>query len=166
MNINTIQFKTPLGPMIGCATTTGVCLLDFVDQSQSEIKLKDLCKKLNGVISSSKNAYLEQLQTELEEYFKGIRKIFSVPLHIQGTEFQEAVWRILQTIPYGHTWSYKEQALKLNHLKAIRAVASANGKNRIAILIPCHRVIGSNGDLIGYASGLDRKKYLLDLEKQ
>ncbi|WGU68998.1 methylated-DNA--[protein]-cysteine S-methyltransferase [Capnocytophaga canimorsus] len=105
------------------------------------------------------------LETEIENYFKGELKEFSIPLDLTGTPFQQKVWRILQQIPYGKTISYKEQAQKYRDNKAIRAIASANGKNKISIIIPCHRVIGSNGNLIGYAGGIWRKKKLLELEQ-
>ncbi|MCL4150603.1 UNVERIFIED_CONTAM: hypothetical protein GTU68_054721, partial [Idotea baltica] len=101
---------------------------------------------------------------ELAEYFEGTRTEFEVPLVLTGTDFQNKVWETLRQIPYGTTRSYKEQSEILGNPKAIRAVASANGSNRIAIIIPCHRVIGSSGKLVGYAGGLHRKKYLLQLE--
>jgi AraC family transcriptional regulator, regulatory protein of adaptative response / methylated-DNA-[protein]-cysteine methyltransferase len=164
--INIVRFTTPLGPMYGCATTQGVCLVEFTNRRMLETEFKDLCKRLNAVILPGKNAHLDQLQQELIEYFVGTRKIFSVALHFPGSEFQQSVWKLLQAIPYGHTCSYKQQAIKLNKPQAVRAVASANGHNRIAILIPCHRVIGDNGHLTGYAGGLFRKKWLLDFEKQ
>ncbi len=88
-----------------------------------------------------------------------------MPLDTPGTDFQQSVWKILQNITYGETRSYKQQAIALNNPKAIRAVASANGHNRVSIVIPCHRVIGSNGSLVGYGGGLHRKRWLLDFEK-
>ena len=87
-------------------------------------------------------------------------------LHFPGTDFQKSVWNVLREIPYGSTWSYQDQAVKLNHPRAVRAVASANGKNRIAIVIPCHRVIGKDGSLTGYGGGLERKKWLLEHERK
>lgn len=104
---------------------------------------------------------------ELDEYFSGKRRKFDVPLcYISGTDFQRKVWDILKTIPYGTTISYKEEALRYGNLKAIRAVASANGRNPISIFIPCHRVIGSDGSLTGYNGGLDKKLFLLEIEKE
>ncbi|MCF6235519.1 MAG: methylated-DNA--[protein]-cysteine S-methyltransferase [Gammaproteobacteria bacterium] len=162
--INIVRFTTPIGPMFACASEHGVCLLDFTDRRMLETEFKDLCKKLNAVILPGANSYLEQVQSELLEYFSGKRKKFTVPLHAPGTDFQQAVWKILQDIPYGETRSYKQQAIAMNNPKAIRAVASANGYNRIGIIIPCHRVIGSDGRLVGYGGGLHRKKWLLDFE--
>ena len=164
--INTIRFATPLGAMIACATDQGVCLLEFADHKKSETDVGDLLKKFDAEILPGENPHLIHLQQELEEYFHGKRRHFTVPLQTQGTEFQQSVWEILKEIPYGETRSYKQQAINLNNLKGIRAVASANGKNKIAIIIPCHRVIGENGDLTGYAGGLDRKSWLLDHERK
>lgn len=160
------RFTTPLGSMFACATGKGVCLLEFTMRRMLETEFKDLCKRLNAVILPGENKHLSQLETELAEYFSGTRKQFNVPLHTPGTPFQNDVWQLLQEIPYATTRSYQEQAIKLNRPKAVRAVASANGFNRIAIVIPCHRVIGKNGQLTGYSGGLERKKWLLDFEKQ
>ncbi len=162
--INIIRFTTKLGAMFACATEKGLCLLEFTDRRMLETEFQDLCKRLNAVILPGKNKYLDLVQIQVSEYFKGNRKDFTIPLHAPGTEFQQSVWEVLQQIPYGETWSYKEQAIKLNKPKAVRAVATANGFNRIAVIIPCHRVIGSNGDLTGYGGGLGRKKWLLQLE--
>ena len=151
--------------MFACATDKGLCLLEFTDRRMLETEFQDLCKRLNAVIIPGKNKYLDLVQTQVLEYLEGERKDFTIPLNTPGTEFQQSVWKVLQQIPYGETWSYKQQAIKLNNPKAVRAVATANGYNRIAFIIPCHRVIGSNGELTGYRGGLDRKKWLLDLEQ-
>ena len=164
--INITRFTTPLGPMFACATEQGICLLEFTNRRMLENEFKDLCKRLNAVILPGKNPYLDQAQMEIQEYFKGKRKNFSVPLHTPGTAFQQSVWEILNDIPYGETRSYKQQSIKLGKPEAIRAVASANGMNRVAIIIPCHRVIGEDGNLTGYAGGLARKKWLLDHERK
>ena len=108
---------------------------------------------------------LSMATTQLDEYFQGKRTTFSLPFKLTGTPFQLAVWKELQNIPYGQTTSYKEIAQKINKPKAYRAVGMANNKNPLPIIIPCHRVIGSNGKLIGYAGGLKLKNYLLELEK-
>ena len=102
---------------------------------------------------------------QLAEYFNGTRTSFDLPLYIKGTPFQEKVWKALLTIPYGKTASYKDIGIKVNNPKGARAVGMANNKNNIAIIIPCHRIIGSNGKLVGYAGGLKIKQYLLNLEK-
>ena len=101
---------------------------------------------------------------QLADYFAGQRTEFDLPLAPAGTEFQRRVWAALQTIPYGQTWSYTQLAEKIGRAPAVRAVGLANGKNPIAVVIPCHRVIGSDGSLTGYGGGLDRKRFLLDLE--
>ena len=108
---------------------------------------------------------LSMTTIQLDEYFQGKRTTFSLPFKLTGTPFQLAVWKELQNIPYGQTTSYKEIAQKINKPKAYRAVGMANNKNPLPIIIPCHRVIGSNGKLIGYAGGLNLKNYLLELEK-
>jgi len=106
-----------------------------------------------------------RLEKELDEYFSGKRKEFTVPLITTGTEFQNKVWNELLRIPYGKTISYKEEAEKINQKNAFRAVANANGKNKLSIIIPCHRVIASDGKLSGYGGGVDKKKFLISLEK-
>jgi AraC family transcriptional regulator of adaptative response/methylated-DNA-[protein]-cysteine methyltransferase len=158
------RLTTPLGPMYACATPKGVCLLEFTDRRMLETEFNDLQKRLHATILAGENEHLLQLKKELTEYFEGHRQTFTVSLHTPGTEFQNRVWEALLQIPYGETRSYMQQARFLNKPKAVRAVASANGHNRIAIVIPCHRVIGSDGSLTGYAGGLERKRWLLEHE--
>lgn len=166
-NVITItRFSTPLGPMFACATGDGICLMEFTDRRMLETELRDIRKRLNGTILFGTNKHLEKLQIQMKEYFEGKRKQFDLPLITPGTEFQQGVWNQLQKIPYGETISYKEQAERMKNGKAVRAVANANGFNRISIVIPCHRVIGSDGTLTGYGGGLWRKKWLLDFEKK
>ena len=160
------RFTTPLGPMYGCATEKGVCLAEFTDRRMLETEFKDLRKRLDAVILPGPNPHLDQLVRELGEYFAGERKVFEVPLHTPTTEFRQAVWDLLVEIPYGTTRSYKRQAELLGKPKAMRAVGSANGQNRISIVIPCHRVIGEDGKLTGYGGGLGRKRWLLDFERE
>ena len=156
--------ETPLGTMVACAVENGVCLLEFSDRDSLDAELKDLKKRLDATIIEEVNRHFNTLRKQLKEYFEGIRKEFSIPLVTRGTEFQQKVWAELLKIPYGTTRSYRQQSVALKKPQAIRAVASANGLNRIAIIIPCHRVIGSDGNLTGYGGGLWRKKWLLDLE--
>ncbi|MFV1950181.1 MAG: bifunctional transcriptional activator/DNA repair enzyme AdaA [Anaerolineales bacterium] len=163
--LNITRFTTPVGPMFACASKQGLCLLEFTDRRMLETEFKDFQKRLNVAILPGDNPFLDQVQNEIREYFQGKRIQFTVPLHTPGTDFQQSVWKALQEIPYGQTRSYKQQAQALGNPKAIRAVGSANGKNRIAIIIPCHRVIGSDGSLVGYGGGLQRKKWLLELEE-
>jgi AraC family transcriptional regulator of adaptative response/methylated-DNA-[protein]-cysteine methyltransferase len=164
--INIVRFTSPLGPMFACATDIGVCLMDFTDRKILEEEFKDLCKRLNAVILPGTNKHLELVQKQVAEYFAGARKTFSVPLHTPSTDFRESVWAGLQNIPYGNTRSYKQQAEALGNPRAVRAVAAANGQNRVNIMIPCHRVIGADGSLTGYGGGLHRKKWLLDHEEK
>ena len=112
------------------------------------------------------SSVLDNAVSQLNEYFAGTRKSFDLPLKFDGTEFQNRVWRELQNIPYGKTISYKELAEKTGNIKACRAVGMANNKNPLPIIIPCHRVVGSNGKLTGYAGGLEVKKFLLELEQE
>lgn len=160
------RILTPLGPMLAGAVERGICLLEFTDRRILEYQLKQLSSLLKAGFVTGQNPYFDQLKKELDEYFTGMRKHFTVPVVTPGTPFQQSVWNILKKIPYGETRSYKQQAQKLGNPKAVRAVATANGYNRIAVIIPCHRVIGSNGELVGYGGGLHRKKYLLEMEQR
>ncbi|OHD70451.1 MAG: XRE family transcriptional regulator [Spirochaetes bacterium RBG_16_49_21] len=163
--IKTTRITTPLGPMLAGATDEGICLLEFIDRRMIETQIKRLSTRLRARFTPGINPHLIRLQYEIDQYFSGARKQFSVPLAAAGTEFQQKVWRMLQRLPYGKTISYKELAQMLSSPRSVRAVAGANGDNMIALLIPCHRVIGSDGNLTGYGGGLRRKKYLLDLER-
>lgn len=164
--IITTNIDTPLGEMIAGATEDGICLLEFSDRRILNTEFKILTKLLNTTVKAGENKHLKALRKQLDEYFKGKRKEFSLPLITPGTEFQQSVWKELLNIPYGTTRSYNEQAVALNKPGSVRAVANANGINRIAIMIPCHRVIGSDRHLTGYGGGLRRKKWLLDHEKK
>jgi len=126
----------------------------------------DFLKANRPVRKTSTHPIIEETCKQLDEYFAGQRSFFDLPLSPQGTDFQQAVWKELQAIPYGQTVSYSQVAKAIGHPKACRAVGSANGKNPIPILIPCHRVIASDGKLGGYSSGLDIKRQLLELEKK
>lgn len=164
--ITMTTFDTPLGPMLAGATIEGICILEFKNRIRLEKEIADLQKLLDATVVFGKTGHLELVEKELNEYFAGKRKIFSVPLHMPGNEFAKSVWKALQEIPYGKTCSYKDQADRMNNPKAIRAIASTNGRNRLAIIIPCHRVIGSNGSMTGYAAGVDKKKWLLKFERE
>ena len=143
----------------------GLCLLEFVGQKHMEQEIMAVQKALRGQFIFQENEQTQLLRQELDLYFQGRLKVFATPLETIGTVFQQQVWNALLTIPYGETRSYKEQAQQLGNPKAIRAVAAANGQNKVSILIPCHRVIGSDGKLTGYAGGLNRKQSLLALER-
>ena len=162
--IPTTQLLTPLGPMLAGATDDGICLLEFVDRRMLETQVSRISKLLRANLVPGPHHFFEPLKHQLDEYFSGTRKEFDIPLVLPGTPFQQKVWAELQTIPYGSTRSYKEQAVWIGSPNAVRAVAKANGDNRIAILVPCHRVMGANGELVGYGGGLSRKQYLLKLE--
>lgn len=159
------RIETPIGTMYAAAVEEGICMLEFTDRKMLETEFKDLAKSLNATIVQGENLHFKILEKELAEYFEGNRTEFSVPLSPVGTDFQKSVWKILLKIPYGETWNYKKQAEVLGDVKKVRAVANANGMNKISILIPCHRVIGSNGTLTGYGGGIWRKQKLLELEK-
>lgn len=163
--IDFTRIETDLGTMVACATDKGVCLLEFSDRKGLETELKQLAKYHNANIVQGQKKYFKQLKEELDAYFEGRLKEFNVPLDISGTDFQKQVWQALVEIPYGTTSSYLRQAEVLGKPSSVRAVANANGMNKIAIIIPCHRVVGSDGSLTGYAGGLWRKRKLIDLEK-
>lgn len=148
------SIPSPLGPLHAECSEHGITVLSF-----SENPTEDVVED-----QAALHPYLQQLSTELEEYFSKKRTQFELPLDPRGTEFQLKVWQELLKIPFGSTRSYLEQSKILGDPKAIRAVAHANGLNKIAILIPCHRVLGSDGSLTGYAGELWRKKILLELE--
>ncbi|MBI5364751.1 MAG: methylated-DNA--[protein]-cysteine S-methyltransferase [Planctomycetes bacterium] len=159
------ELGTPLGPMLAAASSKGVVLLEFVDRRAIETQVATLRRRMQLPIVPGTNAMLDQLARELEEYFGGKRAQFEVPLHAPGTPFQESVWKALRAIPPGETRSYADVARALGRPTATRAVARANGDNRLALLLPCHRVIGSDGALTGYAGGLWRKEWLLAHER-
>jgi len=162
--INITRISTPIGPMLAGATSAGICLLEFVDRRMVETQITRLKRLLNAELLPGTSPYFDLLNFQLKEYFEGKRRDFSVPLVLPGTDFQKAVWALLLKIPYGSTRSYKQQAEILGKPAAVRAVGKANGDNRISIIIPCHRVIGENGQLVGYGGGIWRKHYLLELE--
>lgn len=166
INISQTYIETPLGEMIACATDKGICLLEFNDRKNIEGQFQKTEKALNATIVEENSIYFDLLRKELEAYFKKELKEFTVSLDLIGTEFQKKVWQALLTIPYGKTVSYMQQSEAMGSPLSIRAVANANGMNKIAIIVPCHRVIGSNGKLTGYAGGLERKRWLLNLENQ
>ena len=159
------RVTTPLGPMFVGATSQGICLLEFTDRKRLENEFKDLQRLLKTRIIAGENVHIKQVKKELAEYFAGTRKTFEVALHTPGTDFQNQVWKALDTIAYGTTATYSQQAEKIDKVSAVRAVGTANGANRISIIIPCHRVVGTNGKLTGYGGGLARKQWLIDFER-
>lgn len=159
------MLETPLGPLLAGAAEMGINFLEYTDRRMLEHNLKTLKRRCDCPIVPGKHSLLEQLRQELDEYFRGARREFSLPIASGGTPFQAKVWKELCRIPYGQTISYDELALRVEQPTAQRAVARANGMNCIAILIPCHRVIGKDGTLTGYGGGLWRKRLLLELER-
>jgi len=158
----TSSIESPLGPLLVGATAKGICLLEFADRQEEQ--LAALQRQFGAAIVPGKHEHLDRLKCELAEYFAGTLRKFSVPVVYPGSPFQHAVWKQLLRIPYGETRSYEDLAVAVGKARAQRAVGRANGQNRIAILIPCHRVINKGGKLGGYGGGLWRKQYLLDLE--
>lgn len=158
------RITTPLGPMFVCATDSGICLFEFVDRRMLETEFKDLQLLLKANIIIGENEHILQAKKEVEEYFEGKRQEFDVKLNTPGTDFQKTVWDALKQISYGTTTTYQRQTAQINKATAIRAVASANGCNRVSIIIPCHRVIGKDGKLTGYGGGLERKRWLITHE--
>ena len=158
------RIPTPLGPMVAGAVDDALCLLVFADRRMLETQLVRLQKHLDCVFVPGTSAVFDRLADELEAYFKGEETEFSASLVTPGTRFQQHVWARLRAIPPGTTKSYGDIAREIGRPTAVRAVARANGDNRIAILIPCHRVIGADGKLTGYGGGLWRKQRLLDVE--
>jgi AraC family transcriptional regulator of adaptative response/methylated-DNA-[protein]-cysteine methyltransferase len=157
--------RSPLGPLVTGATDDGVCLLEFADPARLNAQVASLRRRLRAPVVPGSHALLERLREELEGYFAGKLRRFTVPLTYPGTPFQERVWKQLLAIPYGETRSYSDVAAAVGKPDAIRAVGTANGRNPIAIVIPCHRVVNKGGGLGGYGGGLRRKQYLLDLER-
>lgn len=162
--VNFTHIETPIGTVIACAADKGICMLEFSDRKILDKELRDISKSLNADLVEEENKYFEPLRNQLTEYFQGTLKKFDIPLIMIGTDFQKTVWSQLRKIPYGTTVSYLKEAEAINKPSAVRAVANANGCNKISIIIPCHRVIGSNGTLTGYGGGLWRKEKLLKLE--
>jgi AraC family transcriptional regulator of adaptative response/methylated-DNA-[protein]-cysteine methyltransferase len=164
--ILTTSLDSPVGPLLVGATDEGICLLEFAEPSRQRAQLAALRRQFGDAIEPGRHEWTDQLAEELAEYFGGTRREFSVPLVLGGTPFQRRVWEQLRAIPYGETRSYADIAAAVGAPNAVRAVGSANGRNRIAIVIPCHRVINKGGALGGYGGGLDRKQFLLDLERR
>lgn len=160
------RFTTPLGPMFVCATERGVCLLEFTDRRMLETELRDLQRLLNARIMSGENIHTRQAEKEISEYFSGTRRQFDLMLDTPGRDFQRSVWQALRAVPYGLTSHYQALSEQIGKPNAVRAVAAANGANRVAIVIPCHRIIGKDGSMTGYGGGVARKKWLIEHEEK
>ncbi len=158
------RFDTPLGPMRAIASEQGILVCDFIDRRDMDPTLARI-EQQHGRVVDGENEQLVTLGRELSAYFDKTGQSFTVPLIPGGTKFEMRMWKYLQTIPFGQTRSYGQQARDTGDPAAVRAVGGANGRNFIAIVIPCHRVIAANGDLTGYGGGIERKRWLLDHER-
>lgn len=159
------RILTDLGPMVVAASDQSIVLLEFADRRMLETQLKRVQKHFKTVFASGKNDVIEQCESELKQYFAGTLKEFMVPVESPGTEFQTSVWSQLRQVPYGKTTSYDRIARAIGRKGASRAIGTANGANRLAIIIPCHRLIRSDGSISGYGGRVWRKKWLLDHEQ-
>ncbi len=162
--IKTAYYKSPVGELILGSYNEKLCLCDWRYRRMRTTIDNRIQKSLNTTYELASCPINEEAIRQLEAYFNQSETTFDVPLKLVGTEFQQSVWEELINIPYGKTSSYLDLSKKLNNEKALRAVASANGANAISIIVPCHRIIGSDGSLVGYAGGLPAKKRLLALE--
>ncbi len=162
MQVTWDSFQSPIGELTLAVTEKGLCYLGFHKDG-----LDKLCHRyFSDATLIQDSEELLPYKTQLNEYFQGKRTTFIFSLDLHGTPFQQQVWTALQAIPYGEVRSYKEVAVSINSPKAVRAVGGANNKNPISIVIPCHRVVGSDGKLVGYGGGLDKKDKLLSLEQK
>jgi AraC family transcriptional regulator of adaptative response/methylated-DNA-[protein]-cysteine methyltransferase len=159
------RILTPLGPMIAAAGDEGLCLLEFADRRMLPTQFQRVARLFRQPIAPGQHAWIEQTRQELDEYFAGARQEFEAPLRSDGTPFQTLVWDALRKLPYGTTMSYEQLARAIGRQGAQRAVGRANGDNRFAIVIPCHRIVRSDGTLCGYGGGVWRKRWLLDHER-
>ena len=164
--ITTKIIMTPFGELLAGATDKGICLLEFTDTNRLEWQIPNIEKNFSSKVKKGDSTFFKKLTEQLQAYFSGELDNFDLPVDTKGTPFQMKAWKALLEIPYAETRSYQEQATVIGNPKAFRAVASANRNNRISIIIPCHRVIAKNGNLAGYGGGLDRKEYLINLEKK
>ncbi len=163
-SISIQYYQCPFGELILGSFKDQLCLADWRYRKMREQIDRRIQDGLKVEFREEESDYLQEVIQQLDDYFKGDRKTFDLPLLFVGTDFQKRVWKSLTEIPFGKTSTYLELSKKLGDTKAIRAVASANGANAISIIVPCHRIIGSDGKLVGYAGGLSAKKKLLELE--
>ncbi|OTG74414.1 glycosyltransferase [Acinetobacter terrae] len=159
MKLAFMEMASPVGTLKLVAHETALVAVLWENENPKRVRLAELIEQTHHPI-------LLETQKQLTEYFAGKRQQFDLPLDFEGTEFQQKVWQALLTIPFGETRSYRDIAEQIGNVKAVRAVGAANGKNPISIIAPCHRVVGANGKLVGFAGGLDNKDILLRLEKQ
>ncbi|AYO55324.1 methylated-DNA--[protein]-cysteine S-methyltransferase [Acinetobacter wuhouensis] len=158
MKLSFMEMASLVGQLKLVATETALVAVLWENENPNRVRLAELIEDIQHPI-------LLETQKQLNEYFAGQRQVFDLPLDFEGTEFQQKVWQALLTIPFGETRSYKQIAEQIGNVKAVRAVGAANGKNPISIIAPCHRVVGANGKLVGFAGGLENKDILLKIEK-
>ena len=159
-------YDSPCGRLVLASFADRLCLCDWSDNPFAERNMRRLTRNMKTSFKTETTSVLEETKRQLDEYFAGKRKVFDIQLRLAGTDFQHEVWNALLNIPYGATKSYKDIAQCIGKPKAVRGVAGAIGANGISILIPCHRVIGSDHSLTGYAGGLEAKRVLLGIETQ
>ena len=164
-DINIQYYKTNIGELILGSINNKLCLLDYRYRKMRQRVDNRIKKGLMADYIEKDDSVLSETRAQLDEYLNSTRHEFTIPLQMVGSEFQKSVWKALLKVPYGSTSTYSNIAKDINNIKAVRAVANANGANSIGIIIPCHRIIGSNGELVGYAGGLPVKEKLLKLEK-
>ena len=164
--INIQHYFSPCGELVLASYADKLCLCDWFDSPCYERNIRRIVRYFKASFKTETSSVLEEAKRQLDEYLAGNRKAFDIPLHLVGTDFQQQVWNELLNIPYGATTSYKEIAQSIGKPKAVRAVAGAIGANGISIIIPCHRIVGSDNSLTGYAGGLEAKKMLLQIETQ
>ncbi len=157
MKLSFMEMASPVGLLKLVATDDALVAVLWENENPNRVRLAEL-------VENKKHSVLLETQKQLNEYFARQRQVFDLPLDFEGTEFQQKVWQALLTIPFGETRSYKQIAVQIGNVKAVRAVGAANGKNPISIIAPCHRVVGANGKLVGFAAGLENKDVLLKLE--
>ena len=157
MQLSFLEMASPVGLLKLVAHDQALVAVLWENENPKRVRLAEL-------IENRQHPILLETQKQLNEYFSGQRQVFDLPLDFEGTEFQQKVWHTLLTIPFGETRSYKDIAAQIGNVKAVRAVGAANGKNPISIIAPCHRVVGANGKLVGFAGGLENKDILLKLE--
>lgn len=164
--IRVTTIDSPLGPLVAGSTRSAVCLLEFADPVRLDLQLRALRRAFGMRVGEGEFPIAARLREELSAYFAGELPRFTVPLEHPGTDFQVREWRALQEIPCGERWTYERMAAHVGRPAAVRAVGAANGRNRLAILVPCHRLVGRGGKLTGYGGGLERKRWLLEHEKR
>ncbi len=165
-SLHVSQIASPLGPIIIAGDSEAIYLVEFWDRRMLETQFEILEKRLGAIFFPGTNPCIQNMEMELNAYFEGRLKRFETPIRFPGSPHQEKVWQTLIAVPYGETRSYAALSKEVGNADAVRAVARANGENRLAIVVPCHRIIGADGDLTGYGGGIWRKRYLLALERE